>query len=244
MYHDVLNDLYPKSGFQKAGAIQYAIDSRTFESHLRFAKNRDNVQFSFDDGGSSFYNVIAEMLERYGRRGIFYITTSYIGLEYFITEEQIKELDRRGHIIASHSHTHPKKISALRETDCLEEWVHSKKILKQILGHEVEVASVPGGAVSKMVIDCMIDAGYTEIYTSEPTTEIVENRGAKIYGRYGVKKATTIDMYKAILTDPGTRKKMLRHHKMLDIAKKTLGPQYNNLKQFVLRLKKESNVLS
>ena len=111
MYHDVLNSLYPKSGFQKVGALQYAIESRTLDEHLNFATGVDNVQFSFDDGGSSFYDVIAPMLEHYKRTGIFYIATCYIGTEFFMTEDQIRELDRRGHVIASHSHSHPKTIS-------------------------------------------------------------------------------------------------------------------------------------
>lgn len=238
MYHDVLNGLYPKSGFQKVGALQYAIESRTLDAHLEFAKGVENVLFSFDDGGSSFYNVIAPMLEHYKRKGIFYIATSYIGTEFFMAENQIKELDQRGHIIASHSHSHPKKISDLSKDECLKEWTTSKNILEKIVGHEVTVASVPGGAVSDMVIDCMIEAGYKIIYTSEPTTFVTEKNGAKIYGRFGVKKETSFEVYKKILTNPKHRKKMLQHHKMLGWAKRVFGSHYNEIKQIILKIKR------
>lgn len=238
MYHDVLNDTCQKSGFQKVGAIQYAINSSTLESHLKFAEGKDNIQFSFDDGGCSFYTVIADMLEHFGRRGIFYISTSYIGKDYFMNEEQVKDLDRRGHIIASHSHSHPTKISALTKEQCLEEWVVSKSILERIVGHEVSVASVPGGAVSDMVLDCMIEAGYKTIYTSEPTTKVVNRNGASIIGRYGIKKSTSMVLYKEILTNPKRRRKMLRHHNMLAVAKHLFGSRYNNIKQLVLKIKR------
>lgn len=238
MYHDVLNSLYPKSGFQKVGALQYAIESRTLDEHLNFATGVDNVQFSFDDGGSSFYDVIAPMLEHYKRKGIFYIATSYIGTEFFMTEDQIRELDRRGHVIASHSHSHPKKISELSREECLKEWRTSKHILEEIVGHDITVASVPGGAVSDMVIDCMIEAGYRTIYTSEPTTVVAEKNGAKIYGRFGVKKETSFELYKQILTNPKHRKKMLQHHNMLGFAKRIFGSHYNEIKQIILKIKR------
>lgn len=238
MYHDVINDTCTKSGFQKIGAIQYTIDSTTLDSHLRLAEGIDNIQFSFDDGGCSFYYVIADMLEYYGRKGIFYVTTSCIGNDYFLTEDQIKDLDQRGHIIASHSHTHPNKISVLTKEQCLEEWLVSKSILERIVAHEVSVGSVPGGAVSDMVVDCMIEAGYKIIYTSEPTTKVVNRKGASLIGRFGVKKSTSVDLYKEILTNPKRRQKMLIHHNLLGMVKHLFGARYNDIKQLVLRIKR------
>lgn len=236
MYHDVLNEQFPYSGFQKVGALQYTIDSKILDLQLKLAEGMDNVQFTFDDGGESFYNVIAKLLENNNRRGIFFISTSYIGSEYFLSKEQIRELDRRGHIIASHSHTHPNKISSLSKEECLYEWKQSKSVLEDILGHNVNVASVPGGAVSDMVIDCMIEAGFHTIYTSEPTQKIVRKGCASICGRYGIKKDTTIANFKKILSNPSYRQKMLVHYYFLKSAKQILGSHYNNIKQTILRI--------
>lgn len=238
MYHDVVNTQFPASGFQKIGAKQYTIDSRVFDEHLQIAEKKDDVLFSFDDGGNSFYNVIFEKLRHYDRKGIFFIATSYIGTPYFLTAEQIYKLDKAGHIIASHSHTHPNKISALSKEECLQEWMTSKRILENIVGHEVRYASVPGGAVSGMVIDCMIKAGFKEIFTSNPTTEVIERNGAHIYGRYGVTNTTTKQAFRNILNSTAYRKRLLINHLLLSIAKKMLGSQYNNVKQFILRIKR------
>lgn len=238
MYHDVVNEQFPTSGFQKVGARQYTIDSSEFDKHLKIAGKAGNVFFSFDDGGDSFYNVILESLSHYDKKGIFFIATSYIGTPHFLTEEQIGKIDKAGHVIASHSHTHPAKISALSKEDCLKEWLTSKEILENIVGHEVTCASVPGGAVSEMVIDCMIEAGFKEIYTSSPTTEVIEKNGVRIYGRYGVKNTTTEQVLKKILNSPAYRKRLLMNHQLLGIAKRLLGSQYNNVKQFILKLKR------
>ena len=74
MYHDVVNELHPKSGFQKVGALQYTLNSRVFfEQVTRF--NGDYIVFSFDDGGESFYTVIAPILEHNNQKGIFFISS-------------------------------------------------------------------------------------------------------------------------------------------------------------------------
>lgn len=236
MYHDVLNEQCPYSGFQKVGALQYTIESKILDLQLKLTEGMDNIQFTFDDGGESFYYVIAKLLENYNRKGVFFISTSYIGSEFFLSEEQIRELDRRGHIIASHSHTHPNKISSLSREECVNEWKESKLVLENILGHNVNVASVPGGAVSDMVIDCMIEAGFQTIYTSEPTLKIVRKGNATICGRYGIKKETTIARFKKIISNPFHRKMMLMHYYILIGAKQILGSHYNNIKQIVLKI--------
>lgn len=62
MYHDILNSACTKSGFQTIGALQYVIDADAFQEQLMIAIDVENVQFSFDDGGCSSYEVIADIL--------------------------------------------------------------------------------------------------------------------------------------------------------------------------------------
>ena len=236
MYHDVVNALHPKSGFQKVGALQYTLDSRIFSEQVsNFSK--EDVIFSFDDGGDSFYTEIANVLEHNNKCGIFFISTRYIDTPYFLTKAQIKELDERGHLIASHSHTHPKIISDLSYDEIVNEWKQSKSILEDIVGHEVTVASVPGGAVSKDVIRAAAEAGYKTLYTSEPTTEIRTEFGIKVVGRYTVSKDTTIELLDKIVNDSNYRNTLQKRYKHLLFAKRLLGPNYNRLKQLILKLR-------
>lgn len=236
MYHDVVNRLHPKSGFQKVGALQYTLDSRVFSEQVNKYSN-ENVIFSFDDGGESFYTEIAHVLEHYNQSGIFFISTQYIDTPYFLTKNQIKELDERGHVIASHSHTHPKVISELSYEEIVNEWKLSKSILEEIVGHAVTVASVPGGAVSKDIIRAAAEAGYKTLYTSEPTTDIRNEFEVEVIGRYTISKDTTIETLDKIVTDSNYRAGLQKRYKRLLLAKRLLGSNYNRLKQLILKLR-------
>lgn len=237
MYHDVVNDLCPKSGRQIEGALQYTISDMTFEAHVK-QTIKDDIVYTFDDGGCSFISPTADILERYNKKAIYFIATSYLNTPFFLTKEEVKELDNRGHIIASHSHTHPEKISSLTREECLKEWKVSKSILEDIVGHSVSAASIPGGDISDMVIDCMVDAGYTEIYTSEPTTVVKKYKGVHIIGRYGITQSMSSQKLFTLIHNQHFRNKLLLKYKILTFAKVVLGDNYNKIKQFALRLRR------
>ena len=84
---------------------------------------------SFDDGGVSAYEHIAPMLESYNWVGCFFITTDRIDTPAFVSREQIRDLHRRGHVIGSHSCSHPKKMSECSREELLEEWQRSLSCL-------------------------------------------------------------------------------------------------------------------
>lgn len=236
MYHDVVNDLCPKSGRQIEGALQYTISDMTFEAHVK-QTIKDDIVYTFDDGGCSFISPTADILERYNKKAIYFIATSYLNTPFFLTKEEVKELDNRGHIIASHSHTHPRIISELSYDEIVKEWKQSKNLLEGIVGHEVTVASVPGGAVSKDVIKAAAEAGYKTLYTSEPTSEVRTEYGIEVIGRYTISKDTTIEVLDKIVHDSKYREGLHKRYKRLLLAKKLLGSNYNRLKQLVLKLR-------
>ena len=62
---------------------------------------------SFDDARGSQYSIAAPILEKYGFRGVFFIMTVCINKPGYLSAQQIKDLYRRGHVIAAHSYDHP-----------------------------------------------------------------------------------------------------------------------------------------
>src|SRR5690348_12355624 len=136
-YHDVIaGSAFNASGFPGAESASYKLDTVAFQRHLeaiedevmahRHARRPGTVLdllggsqrqrgclLTFDDGGSSALTTIAPMLEDFGWRGHFFITTDYIGAPGFLTREQIVELHRRGHVIGSHSCSHRGRMSSL-----------------------------------------------------------------------------------------------------------------------------------
>lgn len=238
MYHDVYNSSESESGFQFPTSFPYKVNAREFEKHVQYAYNYckhhnlslDSIKFSFDDGGESFLTIIAPILEKYGFKGIFCISTKLIGADKFLTKNQIKELHNRGHLIASHSHTHPKNMSVLSMQELLFEWQTSIKLLEEIIQEPITMASVPSGYSSATVIHSALLSGITTLYTSKPTTQITRYKDIDIIGRFVVHNNTSLDVVRTIISKSVYRTKHLLKWHIIGLAKKILGPYYNRIK--------------
>ena len=192
MYHDVVEDgNYSASGFPGPGADRYKLDKLEFAQHLRAIREAVGdfpVVLTFDDGGVSAHERSAAMLEEFGWRGHFFVTTGWIGREGFLTAEQIQELDRRGHVVGSHSVSHPVRMSQLTWEQMVAEWNDSLELLRRILSHPVDCASVPGGYYSRDVARAAAAAGVRTLFTSEPTSRVQIVDGCRVFGRYVVQQ--------------------------------------------------------
>jgi peptidoglycan/xylan/chitin deacetylase (PgdA/CDA1 family) len=210
MYHDVVTaGKEDSSGFLGIDAGAYKLNKEHFKMHLdqiaqlgqvkvktvfeavqKKAGMHDAVTLTFDDGGISAYSIIADLLEEKGWRGHFFITTGHIGTKGFLSKEQIRSLDARGHIIGAHSCTHPSRFSECPWEQQLHEWKVSVQTLSEVLGKEVTTASIPGGSYSLQLAKAAALGGVRYLFTSEPksTTSIVD--GCLILGRYSIKKMT------------------------------------------------------
>src|ERR1041384_5596992 len=109
MYHDVVPaGAEDTSGFPGRDAALYKVTPDQFDAHLRAigVAGLPRPTMTFDDGGVAAMRA-AEMLERGGFTGHFFITTNYIGTRGFLTALDLRELARRGHTVGSHSCSHP-----------------------------------------------------------------------------------------------------------------------------------------
>lgn len=203
LFHDVYNKAASESGFSGAVADRYKISSAAFDAILAtlktvlenapvlapvFAKpSASMVAITFDDGGVSYHRVIADRLEGLGWRGHCFISTDSIGRPGFLGRSELRELDQRGHVIGTHSVTHPTRFSACTPGQMLEEWARSRIVLEDLLGHEIRVASLPGGYMSQAVAHAAREAGVRWLFTSEPRTRIVLHNSCVLAGRYAIR---------------------------------------------------------
>jgi peptidoglycan/xylan/chitin deacetylase (PgdA/CDA1 family) len=202
LYHDVVEqDDFAASGFFGRDADRYKLDVGAFAAHLRAiaratprkpgsalqllqrAEDEPLLLLTFDDGGVSAYTHIAGLLEDLGWPGHFLVTTNHIGSPTFLNPDQIRALRRRGHIIGSHSASHPVRMSACSWERLVREWRSSTLALADILGEDVTVASVPGGYFSSRVAKAASAAGIRVLFTSEPTTRCHFVDGCLVVGR-------------------------------------------------------------
>jgi peptidoglycan/xylan/chitin deacetylase (PgdA/CDA1 family) len=217
MYHDVVSrDQRDSSGFPGADAALYKIAPDQFRNHIqsirRATQNRPQTApdlsslahrgtrffITFDDGGISAFTTIAGILEEAGCRGLFFVTAGRVGQRSFMTPDQIRELRGRGHIIGSHSLSHPLRMSRCSWNEMIEEWSVSVKILSEILGERVRVASVPGGHYSKQVAQSAAQSGINTLFTSEPTASPKVVDGCTVLGRYVIRRWTSPETAAAI----------------------------------------------
>lgn len=240
MYHDVYEKHTTESGFNTLGAIHYKISKDTFIAHLDAISaycissgiEKDSVVFTFDDGGVSFYTIIAPFLEKYGWKGHFFISTKQIGTDGFLNVDQIKELKARGHIIGSHSHHHL-VLTEMSLEEVESELKQSANILSAIIGERISTISIPNGYYSNKILDLVVDEGLTTIYTSKPTTKEQTYKHANLIGRYAISFNTTATDVMRIIKQSSLCARMEMKYNILQLVKRVLGPNYSKLKMKV-----------
>ncbi|MFT4548965.1 MAG: peptidoglycan/xylan/chitin deacetylase (PgdA/CDA1 family) [Verrucomicrobiales bacterium] len=259
-YHDAVTaGDFAASGFIDNGASIYKLDvdemERQFESikalhevapsvARAFGADADPTEkpplfLAFDDGGSSAATLIAPLLEKHGWRGHFFITADRIGKAGFVDADQIRSLRDRGHVIGSHSWSHPTRMSECGREELLSEWGRSTELLGEILGEPVDVASVPGGYFSTPVARAAAASGIRFLFTSEPTKAAYDVDGCLVLGRYtllrGMATETAADFAGSRLTAAQLKQALL--WKVKKLVKKVGGSGYLAVRRRILAMK-------
>ena len=252
MYHEVVSSDSGASGFAGAGAALYTVTTADFFAHLDaldqalgtppatvdqlLAGRAESLSWllTFDDGGASAL-VAADELSRKGWRGNFFVTTGRIGEPGFLDESGIIDLRRMGHVIGSHSLSHPSRMAALSDGELLEEWRASAEQLSELLGERITSASVPGGYYSKRVATAAAKAGLEALFTSEPVRTTRHASGCLVIGRLSIK--TTTSAREAARIAGGDSRPWLRGYAEWNLrkaAKRVSGRGYEKLREGLL----------
>jgi peptidoglycan/xylan/chitin deacetylase (PgdA/CDA1 family) len=207
-FHDVVEDGHDDvSGFPGRAAARYKLTWPHFDRHLAAiaraagpppslvtGKSNDppdaiRLLLTFDDGGASAL-AIGEALARRNWYGHFFVTADCIGRRGFLDAAEIRALRDIGHVIGSHSWSHPERMSACTSAQLLEEWSRSSEALAEILGEPVVVASVPGGFYSRRVAVAAAAAGIRVLFTSEPKISASAVDDCLVLGRFRIVRTT------------------------------------------------------
>ncbi|HXU68712.1 MAG TPA: polysaccharide deacetylase family protein [Polyangia bacterium] len=241
MYHEVTDDP-TTSGFQRPAAMPFKLRRRSFSQHLDaiaaaggapvsavdidFARPGRHLLLTFDDGGASALQV-GEALAARGWKAHFFITTAKLGTRTFLDAAGVRALHQAGHVIGTHSHSHPNVFRALPPPAMLAEWCRSRARLEEILGAPVITASVPGGDSSPSVERSAALAGLRLLFTSEPTLVPTRSWRSWIIGRACVKTTTSLDAVRALASFHGWRREWMIW-RLKDAARTALDPAYRH----------------
>ena len=254
-YHDIVGGgAWDESGFQGTAAATYKLSVEAFRQHLDAVQRtgatvahdveaiRNHVDASsppvlltFDDGGSGFLNYAADELEARGWRGHVLMTTAHIGKPGFLTAADLRDLARRGHVIGSHSRTHPMPMSRLPSERIADEWKTSIGDLQEILGASVDVASVPGGFHSDLVAELAAANGIRALFTSEPVMRADTMAGCLILGRYTLRRSDGPDYVARLVgTRPFARASQWCTWNAKKVLKSVAGGYYKRVREGIL----------
>jgi peptidoglycan/xylan/chitin deacetylase (PgdA/CDA1 family) len=253
-YHDVVSgDAWAQSGFPGADAATYKLSLAGFVQHLdAVASARVHVcndarelvggvasarpvLWTFDDGGASYALHVADALEQRGWRGHVFMTTGQVGSRGFLSAADLRDLHRRGHVIGTHSRTHPAWISALAASVVGEEWRVSLEDLEDVLGERVTVGSVPGGFFSPMVARQAALHGIRTLFTSEPTTRSATIDDCTIIGRFTLRRGHSASYVSRLVAPaPTARAGQWFAWNARKVAKRLAGPVYRALRERIL----------
>jgi peptidoglycan/xylan/chitin deacetylase (PgdA/CDA1 family) len=252
MYHDVLAPSGAASGFGDSGSRVYSVTEAAYAEQLAGIAARVGAApavaadllaaspprapwlITFDDGGASATAAGAALAAR-GWRGHFLVPTDYVGRPGFADAAALRELAAQGHVVGSHSASHPPRISECAPDALRGEWERSVAVLGEILGAPVTAASVPGGYYSEAVGRAAAAAGITVLFTSEPVRALDAIDGCLLVGRYAIRAtSSTRDVVGAAA---GERRPWLVQSASWSarrLAKRTGGRHYERLRTLLL----------
>jgi peptidoglycan/xylan/chitin deacetylase (PgdA/CDA1 family) len=251
-YHDVVaGDDADATGFPGAGPASYKIALADFEAHLdaiRAAVRTEPTRatdwltggdatgrplfITFDDGGVSAIGCIADALERRGWRGHFFMTAGRVDTPGFLSGSELREMVARGHVIGSHSYSHPKRMGGCPEATIAEEWRRSVAVLQDALGGPILTASVPGGFYTRPVGVHAAAAGIRVLFTSAPTTRAHEVDGCRILGRYTLRKWSPAAQAAGLAAGAWRpRAGQWAFYSTLDLVRRIAGDHYTTIRQ-------------
>jgi peptidoglycan/xylan/chitin deacetylase (PgdA/CDA1 family) len=210
LYHDVVDSgEWDSSGFPGVARARYKLEVPEFELHLRAlqqatagppaavdelaADKRGSAlpwMLTFDDGGRGAVTV-GERLQELGWRAHFFVAAGFVGTPGFLNADEIRALRAMGHVIGSHSYSHPPRMPALSDDELRGEWERSVSLLAAILDEPVRVASVPAGYYHHRVARAAASAGIQWLFTSEPVTNLWTVSGCRVVGRFAILNGTS-----------------------------------------------------
>lgn len=238
MYHDILAD---------DGDV-YAVTPGQFRKHLDAIAAATGAPptgadglasaggwaITFDDGGVSALRA-GEELARRSWQGHFFIVSNYVGQPGYLDWDGVRALAAMGHVIGSHSCSHPERMADLSWEQLLNEWSCSAAVLAERLRAPVTTASVPNGLYSNTVGRAAAKAGYATLFNSLPTQRVGSIDRCTLIGRYAIRRHTPAAEAAAVAAGhalPWTRQRMTWG--LRGAVRKVAGPRYESMRRSLL----------
>jgi peptidoglycan/xylan/chitin deacetylase (PgdA/CDA1 family) len=239
MYHAIESAEHP-AGARDAGEQCYVLRLEEFGAQMAFLHREGYrtllldellsrgqvperaVVLTFDDGHASNLSLALPVLQRYGFRAHFFITTGWLGTRHYLREGELGTLKEAGMSIGSHGMSHA-FLDRLDRAMLDRELLVSKETLRKITGAEIEILSAPGGRVGTRTEQAARSAGYRLLCTSRPGLWRPAADGFRVPRIALYRDGGMINFSGIVRRDPRSLEPVISRYRWLEMAKRALG---------------------
>lgn len=230
--------------------LRYSVDPDAFERQMQCLRARigrtwlpgdrdadgehDAVMVSFDDGDVSNAEVALPVLQRLGLRGMFFVTSGFVGQPGMLGRAQLRQLAQAGMGIGSHGLSH-RFLNTLDAATLREELTFSRAELESICGRRVDTLALPGGRGGKRELAAARAAGYRLVFGSEPGRNHRLSPHALVHRVAITRDVSSADFDEILAWQGSTVRRMRWRHRLLALPKQLLGDErYDRLRQVLV----------
>jgi peptidoglycan/xylan/chitin deacetylase (PgdA/CDA1 family) len=118
-----------------------------------------SVLLTFDDGSATHHSVALPVLTGLGFTATFFPMTVVLNKPNWLSEDQVRDLDRAGMTIGAHTYDH-QRLDRLPADQWATQLDQPKARLAEIIGHPVDFLAYPYGLWSQEALGHVSAAGY------------------------------------------------------------------------------------
>lgn len=191
---------------QEGSPYAYVTEASAFEQQVAFfaellakpAAGSLSPALTFDDGYRSDCELAAPILQKHGLRAHFFITAGWTGkLAAYMDWVQLRTLAAAGMSVGAHGWSHT-LLTHCTDAELDRELRGAREALEQGLGQAVTTLSLPGGRADARVFDACAATGYTQVFTSVPRAEEMNNAPVHV-GRLNVRGGADLAWFERVL---------------------------------------------
>jgi hypothetical protein len=207
----------------------YLTEPAVFQEHINlFAQLRATQnqglwpEITFDDGHISNFEYALPILQSQNIKAHFFVTVGWTGhRDGYMGWTELRQLHEAGQSIGAHGWTHT-LLTHCTEKDLQVELGRARVVLEDKLGTSITTMSLPGGRYNRRVLSACKEAGYEQVYTSEPRAESLPLGAAvgRLNIRGNMQPGWISNLFQA---DSGVLAGLGREYRMKATAKKLLG---------------------
>jgi peptidoglycan/xylan/chitin deacetylase (PgdA/CDA1 family) len=149
-------DLLAQSGIQPLSLSELA--------QWKEDRKEPGYVLSFDDGTEDHFENVLPLLERHQRQAVFFVPTSKINKEGYVSTDELQEMSRRGQTIGLHGHEH-RRMDELADEDIHVQMELSIARIEKATGQRPRLFAPPGGFINGRVRRAALASGVQVIRT-------------------------------------------------------------------------------